>query len=296
MKIAHLILAHTAPQQLERLVKRLRHTDAYFFIHIDAKSDIKPFKYLSDIHNVRFVNKRVRVYWGGYSQVQASINGFKEIMASGIEFDYVNLLSGMDYPIKSTSYIHDFLTDNPGKVFMHCVPIMEQWKEAASRITGYHLANVNFPGKYKAEHIINKLMPSRSLRGGMVAAGRSQWFTASAASIKYIIDYVNNNPWIARFFKLSWGADEIMFHTILYNSPFREAIQSDNLTYTDWTRGGASPKLLSTDDLRELQQTDKLFARKFDERKEGYVMDLLDHMHGAERAIKLMPYKQPLAV
>lgn len=296
MKIAHLILAHTATEQLERLINRLKHEDAHFFIHVDKKSDIRPFEKLEVMPNVRLVCNRVKVFWGGFSQVQATLNGMKEIMGSGTKFDYINLMSGMDYPIKSTRFIHDFLQDNPGNIYMRCEPIMEQWKEAATRITGYHLANINFPGKYKVERALNRLMPPRTLRNAMTAVGRSQWFTISGESVAYILEYVKANPWITRFFKLSWGADEIFFHTILYNSPYRQAIQSDNLTYTDWSRGGASPKLLAADDIKALLQTDKLFARKFDQQKEGFILDTLDNIHNSGRKIALKKYQRSLAV
>ena len=43
MKIAHLILTHNNPLQLERLVKRLRHNDADIYIYIwTSKPRIHP--------------------------------------------------------------------------------------------------------------------------------------------------------------------------------------------------------------------------------------------------------------
>src|SRR6185312_12543845 len=108
MKIAHLILAHAAPEQLTRLVKRLWHKDASFFIHLDSKADIEPFSELAGMGHVIFVQPRINVRWGAYSIVQATINGFEAIHTSGQKYDFVNLLSGADYPLRSTQYIHDF--------------------------------------------------------------------------------------------------------------------------------------------------------------------------------------------
>ena len=96
MKIAHLILAHSKPQQLSRLIASLIHENAYFFIHIDKKTLIDDFLFLKKIKNLHFIEKRVKVYWGEYSIVQATINSFEEILNTGIEFGYVNLLSGQD--------------------------------------------------------------------------------------------------------------------------------------------------------------------------------------------------------
>ena len=51
MRLAHLILAHNNPLQLERLVKRLDHPDADIYIHLDAKTDIKEYKHIKDLPN-----------------------------------------------------------------------------------------------------------------------------------------------------------------------------------------------------------------------------------------------------
>ena len=63
MKIAHLILAHENPLQLKRLIQRLSHDDAKFYIHLDLKVDITPFLLLQS-EQVNFIVKRVRVRWG----------------------------------------------------------------------------------------------------------------------------------------------------------------------------------------------------------------------------------------
>src|SRR5471030_465481 len=130
MKLAHLVLAHNEPRQLERLVNRLRHPGADIYIHLDKKTAIGPFEYLKNMENVFFIQNRVKVYWGSYNIVQATLNGFKEILQLGIEYEYVNLLSGQDYPLKPQSYIHDFLSQNPGVAFMNFLPFDPDWLEA----------------------------------------------------------------------------------------------------------------------------------------------------------------------
>ena len=44
MRLAFLISAHTDPQHLDRLIKSLPE-ESDFFIHVDAKSDLKIFEY-----------------------------------------------------------------------------------------------------------------------------------------------------------------------------------------------------------------------------------------------------------
>ncbi len=263
MKIAHLILCHANPAQLQRLIGRLVHPNATFYIHLDLKADIAPFLSLKELPNVHFVQRREKVYWGGYSIVQATINGFAEIVASGIQYDCINLLSGQDYPLAPTNAIHAFLDRNKGKAFMHTLSVHNEWHEAIPRVTRYHLANMNFAGKYRAEQLINKILPKRSMPNGMEAVGRSQWFTIPLECAAYIIQFLADNKNVERFFKLTWAPDEIIFQTILHNSHFKAGMVNDNLRYIDWSAGGASPKLLTMDDKDNIMSSGKLFARKF---------------------------------
>ena len=280
MKIAHLVLTHANPEQLGRLIKRLKHADAHFFVHIDLKSGIEPFLAPGADPHVHFIKNRVKVYWGGYSIVQATLNGFREILDCGILFDYINLMSGQDYPVKSTEEIHAFFEDNPGRAFMHTLSVENEWQEAIPRITRYHLANVNFPGKYRAEQLINSVMPKRKFPMDMTPVGRSQWFTITPANAAFIIGYLEKHPSIRRFFMLSWAPDEMIFQTILHNSPFRTEMVNDNLRYVDWSAGGASPKVLTIDDADKLAKSGKLFARKFSPDKSAELLDYLDRLAG----------------
>ncbi len=276
MKIAHLILCHANPPQLQRLVQRLVHRDAACYIHLDLKADITPFLSLADMPNVYFIQNREKVYWGGYSIVQATINGFIEIAASGIAYDAINLLSGQDYPLKPADEIHSFLEQHKGKAFMHTLSVLNEWQEAIPRVTKYHLANMNFAGKYRTEQLLSKLLPKRSMPNGMEAVGRSQWFTIPLECSVYITDHLKKHKNVVRFFKLTWAPDELIFQTILHNSQYRSNMVNDNLRYIDWSAGGASPKLLTMDDKDKLMNSGKLYARKFDTLKSNELLDAID--------------------
>ena len=63
MRLAHLIIAHKEPRQVERLVKKLVHAACDIFIHIDKKADQSAFAYLADRHPVRFIQNRQKIRW-----------------------------------------------------------------------------------------------------------------------------------------------------------------------------------------------------------------------------------------
>jgi hypothetical protein len=280
MKIAHIILAHAQPGQLQRLIKKLSHPDADCYIHIDAKSNVMEFAPLQNMSNVHFIQKRVKVAWGSYSMVQATLNAFEQIIASGIQYDYINLLSGQDYPLNEASFIHQYFALHSGKQFMEFYSIYDTWHEAIPRIAQYHLINYNVPGKYKLGQVINKLMPVRRMPNGLEPVGRSQWFTITLPAVKYIVSYLQDYPKVIRFFKLTWAPDEFIFQTILYNSDFKQDMVNDNLRYIDWSEAKPSPKTLTLADSPALEQSECLFARKINLDTDKALADAIDAFTG----------------
>jgi hypothetical protein len=278
MKLAHLILAHNQPAQLERLIGRLAHPDADIYIHLDKKTPIQQFEYLQQLPNVFFVQERVKVYWGSYNIVQATLNGFKEILHSGKPYQYVNLLSGQDYPLTSAGKIHSYLSANPDTAFMNYKLFDPDWTEALARIQEYHFNNLQIKGRYALQKLVNKILPRRTFPNGLIPVGRSQWFTISTDHVKYILGYWENNPKLQRFIKLTWAPDEFIFQTILYNSIYKAQMVNNDLRYIDWSDSGVSPKTLTMADAETLRASGKLFARKFDQDKDGAILDLLDKL------------------
>ncbi len=208
--------------------------------------------------------------------VQATLNGFEDILASGVAYQYVNLLSGQDYPLKNPTVIHAFLEANHPKQYMEFFSVQNEWQEAIPRLTRYHLVNFDIPWKFKIEEWINKVLPDRKIPKQWVAVGRSQWFTITLDAVRYIVDCLGKNPRLVRFFKFTWGVDEIIFQTILYNSPLKTTMVNENLRYIDWSEGKSSPKTLTMVDKETLGNCGKFFARKFNAEVDEEILNYLD--------------------
>ncbi len=275
MKIAHLILTHKNPKQLERLIDALNYPGFDFYVHIDKKSDITPFEYLARKNNVIFIKNRTKIYWAGYGTIQATLNGFLEILPAK-EYDYINVISGQDFPLKPAAYISQYFNDRNGSEFITCESIDDEWKEAAPRVRKYHLINWQIPGKFKLEKIINKILPARKFPVNYKIVGRANWFTLTPAACQYILDFLVLHPSYVRYFKYTWGGDEFFFATILYNSQFKDKIEN-NVVYVDWTgQKNGHPRILNSSDYENLLTTEKLFARKFDMDKDEKIFTLLE--------------------
>lgn len=259
MKIAHLILAHKNPTQLQMLLEALQHPAFYFYLHIDKKSDIKPFEYLVDNKNIFFIKKRASIYWAGWGTIQATINGFEEILPLH-QYDYINVISAQDFPLKPADEIYNYISKRNGTEFITCEGL-DTWK-VEPRIKKYHLINWRIPGKYRLGDFVTKILPARKFPFP-VMVGRANWFTLTATAAKFCLDYLKQHPGVVRYFKYCWGADEFIFSSILYNNGFKNKI-ADNLFFVKWIEGKGHPEVLTIDDYELIISSGKLFARKFD--------------------------------
>lgn len=122
MKIAYLMLVHKNFNQIKLLTDQLADELTHVYIHVDKKNeelfnDLKN-EYVNS-ENVSIIDKRIKVNWSGFSQVQATLNLMESALENNnFKFEYISLISGQDFPIKSNDYIRKFLSDNNGNEFI----------------------------------------------------------------------------------------------------------------------------------------------------------------------------------
>jgi hypothetical protein len=276
MRLAHLILVHDNPKQLERLINKLIYSRSDVYIHVDKKSDISEFEHLKLLPNVFLIKNRKSVGWGNYSMVDATLISMQEILDTNIEYSHINLLSGQDYLLKRIDEIEVFYFSNPDKSFMAYLSINKEWQDAKKRLIKYNFGDFKIPFKHQIQEIVNFVMPHRRIPENMEPYGRSQWITITPVCIKYVIEILRLKPEVLNFFKWTWAVDEIFFQTILLNSPYKDCIVNENKRYIKFEKGQLNPKLLKIDDAEALLNSDKFFARKFSMQVDSQILDLLD--------------------
>ncbi len=297
MRVAHLIITYTNPLQTERMIRRMQHPGFDFYIHVDKKMDISSHLFLSKIPNVYLIQDRVTVVWAGYNTVEATMRSVKEIFSTGRKYDYVHLMSGQDYPIKTAQHIYDFFVANNGKEFLEFEHFDDWADEAYPRIREYHLTNYHFPGRYYFQWLLNKLLPTRKSPLKMEYYGASMFWALTSDCLQYIVDLVDKNARFRRFLQLTWGSDEFLFQTLVLNSLFKANVVNDNLLFLDRDKGAPHPNVLTSSHLSNLLASNKLFARKFDLSKDKLVMDSLDgHLNALTPYIDPALVKRPVSV
>lgn len=277
MRIACVILAHKAPQQLRYLVARLTNEQVQVFIHLDAKANLSTFQEALQGLSYQMIDNRASVDWAGYGTIQATRNAFQQILKESQEhFDYVHVMSAQDIPVKPISEFLDFLSEKNGTEFISCESIWTTWKDAIPRMKNYSLINFKIPGKFRLEKLINSILPDRKFPyPEFELVGRANWFTITFNAVKYLEDFFSQNTTYDKFFRLTWGADELYFSTALFNSPFRNFIEP-NLVYVDWTgQKEGHPRILVETDFEKIKKSNQFFARKIDwETSQGLLQKL----------------------
>lgn len=304
MKIAYLILAHKNPEQLMRLISRLQSDSVDFFIHVDKKSDFSNFKclFLNDSHSNIYFTKREKCSWGRIGIVKGTLHALKTIVNTGKNHDYIILLTGQDYPVKTNEFIKDYLRKNYGKIFMRIFELPNtEWDDeynptegGLNRIKQYHFVFMGKPYVYpryeQNQKIKDKLLNvlfglrfhfPRKFPDNLKPFGGFAWWGIPKNAADYILSFTKSHPEYLRYYEHTLIPSEMFFQTILANSKNKEIV--DNLTcqdihYMDWKykKNPDNPKTLQEEDINSLIGTDKLFARKFDVNIDRKIFDLID--------------------
>ena len=280
MKFAILIVTYSSPAQTKRLVDSLNNGDFDFYIHVDKKIDLETHRELFAVPNVYFVDNRIDIKWAGYTTVEAALSGIRQIAASGIKYDFVNLITGQDYPIKSAAYISNFLSQNIGKEFILYRDFDPDWKEANARVEKYHFTDFTFRGRHRLEKFVNFFAPKRKFPVDIKLRGKETFWTLSLECAIYVANFIDSNKKLSKFLKYTWGSDEFIFQSIIMASPFKSRVVNKNFRYIDWPPKGFRPKVLVTADFEKLMSSDALFGRKFDINSDDNILDLLDKANG----------------
>lgn len=269
-----MIMAHNEWGLLQQLITLLDDERNDIFILIDKKVRAKP-NIIAEKSVVRFVpdSLRVDIRWGTSSLVEADLT-LLEYAYSFSPYEYYHLLSGVDLPIKGNNYIHNFFSENKGKEFVGFMPYSKT-NTYEQRLRYYHFfvpkTRKRSLRKYvplvfhdillfcqKALHI--KRYPDIEIRKG------EMWVSITEQFAKYTLERKLD---IFRKIQYTQLVDELIWQTVIWNSPFRNSIYTLTSEHDgcmreiDWKRG--RPYVWGQDehDFEILMKSNKLFARKF---------------------------------
>ena len=289
MRHAFLIMAHNNWKQLQTLLTLLDDNRNDIFLHIDRKAVGFPQNDFNDVleHATLHLTPQLNVTWGGDSQISCEMLLLRRAVPS--HCDYYHLLSGVDLPLHSMDFIDSFFAAKRNQEFLHFSEEANSISAATrERISLYHPLQNRLGRRFsKVSDGCNALQ--RALRinrlhshPNLVLGKGANWFSITDNFANYVVENWHN--W-ASIFSNSFCTDEIFLQTIALNSPFADRIyhrEADDdyraiMRLIDWKRG--APYLFRKTDYQELINSPMLFARKFDERIDPEIIDMVaDHV------------------
>lgn len=286
IKIAYIILAHTDPLQLKNEVEALLESGDVF-IHINKLNDESQFKKTIGTlgcKRVYFTEQRVAVRWAGFSILQATFNTLRMCLAVK-EYDRVVLLTGQEFPIKSSREIIDFFEEHKNVEFVKSQPI--SGKDYPSSYKMVFRDNRLYMAIYTR---LEKLVPAKYLRWKkdyVTYKGKryslyaiSPKWALTGMTAKKVCDFFFNAKEVTRYYKSKHAGDDTYVATVLRILGIEEStISKFNLFYEKKLFGqGISCKTLDITDLQDIIGTDEFFARKFGSQTSNGLVDCLFKM------------------
>lgn len=271
VKIAYLVIAYMDPEQLRRLAVRLTGvSDVY--VHINSSVDIAPFQdALRDVAGdgrVFFARERYRIVWAGFSILQATFSMMEQAL-SRQSYDRIVLLTGLDYPIKSDEEIQAFFRKHAETEFVHAHLVTGETHEELCyqdcrdnrflhRMFGYMNGVLKALGKKgKADYVMHE-----GQRYSIY--GISPKWALSGECAAYLLDFYKKNKRFNQYFQMMHAPDDYYVATVLYNSRYRERIESEkDIFKIVWLPEDKGAKVLEAEDLAELLSCEQLYAKKF---------------------------------
>jgi len=277
MKQAILIVAYKDLDYLGSIVDYFAGDDYLFFIHLNSLSKFneQDLVALRDRKNVQLVMQKYATRWGSLNHLKAILYLCSE--AIKYEVSYVHLISGQDFPIKTGREIQEVLKNNIDKEFIEYFPLPAKvWADengGFDRIEYYHfydfISSSSWFGRLilKTTFIAQKFLGiKRKINPALTSKlyGGGTWWTLSKNCLAFVLNEIESNKDFLDMLAYSKIPEEILFQTIIMNSPYREKVVNENLRYIEWEwKNGSRPAILDESDFDKLRASNAFFARKF---------------------------------
>jgi hypothetical protein len=311
-RVCYYLQTHTRPAQVTRLVELIKASspDSVVLISHDASRPPLDGARLTAMPGVHVFTEHGG--YGDFSHLDRYFAAIDWLAEHGIEYDWLENISGQDYPLRPIAEIERTLATgdvdgylyyapvfpdqtppgaDPGSVRPLCAPF-----DAAMRYRYRHWwLGKPTPAKQRwlrpvmAANLVQPLVRV-NLAFSTVGVRRREtvfghefvcyggWFfcTLSAACARYARDFARDNPDVIGWFRGVLGPEEVFLQTVLVNSG-KFTFEPDSKRYIDMSQSRNNhSKVLGVADLDAMLASGAHWARKFDPEHDAAVLDLLD--------------------
>ena len=316
MRVAYFVTSYRPPRQLLRLLATLRRAqpDSPLVVHHDRFRTDWDVDLVAPVGGVDLLTSTAPVSWGDFSIVDMTWTSLAW-MVEHRDFDWVVFLSEQDYPIAPLIRLEQQLERSDVDAFIEARPIhliedadlrmecdrrynyqyrklprlgvMERLPTTLRRPVADVANYLNFV-LYKLQRKITVyrypdplpmrvgVRPPRSpFSAEFPVWYGSQWMALSRRAAEAVVQFVGEHTDYVRHYARTVIPDESATATIVCNDP-RLAVRDEELHHVRFTSVDGHPDVFGLDDLTELIDSGRFFARKFDIDTDSMVLDALD--------------------
>jgi hypothetical protein len=312
-KVCYHIQTHKAPAQVTQLIEIIKRgsPESVVVISHDDRGLGLDIPRLTSLPNVYVINGRGG--YGDFSHLDRYFTAVDWLDERGIEYDWLENLTGQDFPLRPIPEIEDILESTEADGYLQYAPVFPErtpkdvdWGagpefrpcrpfDASMRYEFRHW-RIGRPTPAKQRWlrpfmIIDWMQPWVRLslayqtigvrrrktifNSGFIAYGGLFQCTLSARCVRYVRNFARENPDVVAFFRTLLGPEEVFLQTVLVNSGKFHLIP-DAKRYVDFTnQRNARSKILDVNDLNAMVASGAHWARKFDQQREGEVLEIL---------------------
>ena len=267
MRVAVLILASYAPRALFATAAYFAPSDVDIFVHLDAKTDLAGYLAQTEPYppRVKFLDARRRVYWGGFSMVEATLDLLRSASSAG-PYDRYVFISDNSLPVRALDGFFAVLAAHEDMIVCKApTPEQQAYYEDFFlndedlfdyRRGGFHAAPVDSATQERIERFL--ALKKRGKTPVATLRSHASWVLAPD-SARLALDAAEDERWMESC-RFAFGADEFFFPTLIGPAKYPGGL-GVTPTYCDTLRF-APRTLRSARDLPFDMQAHFLFIRK----------------------------------
>lgn len=292
MALAFLLLAHKQPRQVARLFEAIYRPEDVVVLHFDRRAG-RSLHQLAD-HLCRTHPNVVRlrsraILWGGYEMAAVQIEAMAAALRVNRTWHHFINLTGQDYPLQPVTQIDERLATAPDANYVSWFDPMASsfWKNARERVARYYLEWPWLDRLLRVPALGRRLRQALGWKNQLPHLpwfqrrwpdfhyyGGSNHVILSRAACRYLASHPEALR-IRRWLRHTAHANEIVFQSVLLNSPLAPTIVNTDWREVDFPLHAPHPRTFTSRDFDRLAASPMLFARKFDESVDAAILERL---------------------
>lgn len=299
MRVAYFVQTHRQPEQVLRLLARLREgsPDAALIVgHCPAgpSLDEERLRALAALH-FRHVRQGQRGYW---SLLEPYFTAVDLLAERGVDYDWLVYLSGADYPLQPLAKTEAELAASEWDGYMTYFAFTEPFEDGRRRQgrVRYQYRYEDLPGRMPLLRVLRKLNSRQpwfqvhltygprlgrrlrhipALRGRTVYRG-SQWTTLRRAAVDKVMAAYRGEPELVRYFEATICPDEAFVQTVLMGEQGLRFCNDNRRCVGRVFGKDGHPQIWTLADGPALVASGCHFGRKIDPDVDAALIDYLD--------------------